>query len=258
MIRPSLLDFWKQAPLEVWDEAPSEAACYRHPKDKIAAKHIEQEVSSYETFVSAFERGSMPRSKFHLGLLPQPYFGDLENAEILILLANPGLCASDYFAEETCPEYRDELIGSLRQEKRSHMFLDPKWAWTSGFSWWESKLRAVAQCIAAEHFDGHYGNALADLARRVASVELVPYHSFNFRSQNQLASVQAARGFASTVTSDRKVIVTRSVTAWELPEADNFIKYKPEEARSASLGLETCGGKAILGVYENRPRIHIS
>ncbi|OOY30397.1 hypothetical protein BMI88_14515 [Thioclava sp. F36-6] len=231
---------------------------FQHPDDTISESHIQLDVSSYETFVSALERGNMPRSNFHLHLLPQPYFGDLEDAEILILLANPGLSASDYFAEETCPEYRDELIGSLRQEKRSHMFLDPKWAWTSGFSWWERKFRSVAQCIATEHFDGHYGNALADLARRVASVELVPYHSFNFRSQNQLASVQAARDFASTVASDRKVIVTRSVTAWELPEADNFIKYKPEEARSASLGLETCGGKAILEVYENRPCIHTS
>ncbi|ODR88489.1 hypothetical protein A8M32_26190 [Sinorhizobium alkalisoli] len=93
-------------------------------------------------------------------------------------------------------------MASIRQERRNHLFLDPKWAWTSGFVWWENKLRDVARVIASERFNGHYGRALADLSfiewyaeegkrllsRRVAAIELVLYHSFRFGSSKKFAS----------------------------------------------------------------------
>ena len=61
-----------------------------------------------------------------MSLLPQPHHGDLENAEVFILLKNPGFHASDYLAEETDSELRQSIIGTIRQEVRSHMFLNPK------------------------------------------------------------------------------------------------------------------------------------
>ncbi|MCA1490736.1 hypothetical protein I6F11_07360 [Ensifer sp. NBAIM29] len=98
------------------------------------------------------------------------------------------LSACDYHIEQHYPAFRDQLIASIRQERRNHLFLDPKWAWTSGFVWWENKLRDVARVIASERFNGHYGRALADLSRRVAAIELVLYHSFRFGSSKKFAS----------------------------------------------------------------------
>lgn len=235
--------------LTFWNEAKLERAPYAHPRDVIPAKHIQSGISSYAEFLAAFEGGLLSRTAFHLSLLPQPYHGDLDNAEILLLLINPGLSACDYHAEDHYPAFREDLIASIRQERRSHVFLDPKWAWTSGFVWWEGKLRDVARVIASERFNGHYGRALADLARRVASIELVPYHSFNFGNSKKLASADTARRFVASVDPSRTVIVTRSVADWGLPDAPHIIKYPSTHARSASLGRKTIGGRAILERY---------
>jgi hypothetical protein len=37
--------------------------------------------------------------RLHLGLLPQPFFGDLRRASIYVLLLNPGLGPDDYYDE---------------------------------------------------------------------------------------------------------------------------------------------------------------
>ncbi len=235
--------------LSFWDEATLDRAPFVHPRDAHSISHIQSGISSYAEFLAAFEGGKLSRPALHLSLLPQPYHGDLDKAEILLLLSNPGLSACDYHVEQNYPAFREDLIASIRQERRDHVFLNPKWAWTSGFIWWESKLRDVAQVIASECFDGHYGRALSDLARRVASIELVPYHSFNFGSSGKLKSSVAARNFVASVDSSRTVIVTRSVTDWGLPDAANIIKYPATQARSASLGLKTIGGRAILERY---------
>ena len=241
--------------LRFWNEAELELEPFVHPRDVIPEGRIQRGVASYEEFLTAFEGGLLSPSAFHLNLLPQPFHGDLENAEILLLLANPGLSACDYHAEFHYPAFREDLIASLRQERPEHVFLNPKWAWTSGFVWWESKLRDVARLISSERFDGNYGRALADLARRIACIELVPYHSFSFGTVTRLASSDAARRFAASVQTDRTVIITRTVGAWNLPDAEHVIKYPATHARSASLGRNSVGGRAILkcyGILEDR------
>lgn len=235
--------------ISFWDEAALAHAPFIHPRDNIPNSQIQSDVRSYAEYLSAFERDTLAKSAFHLGLLPQPYHGDLDNAEVLLLLINPGLSASDYYAEARHPDFRESLVDSIRQVRRSHMFLDPKWAWTSGFAWWEGKLRDVAKLIAKERFEGHYGRALADLAQRIASIELVPYHSSIFGGSKRLASADAARCFVNSVDASRTIIVTRGVTDWGLPNAPNIIKYPTTHARSASLGRYSVVGQAILARY---------
>lgn len=237
----TLVAFWKEAKLE---EAP-----YQHPRDLIQARRIQSGVSCYTDFVRAFEQDKLSRKALHLGLVPQPYLGDLDNAEIILLLRNPGLSACDYHAEERYPAYRHDLIATIRQEHRRHFFLDTKWAWTSGFIWWENKLREVLRLIAVERFDGHYGRALKDLSGRLASIEMIPYHSFDYGAVNRLASTEAARGFVMSIDCKRTIIVTRGVSDWALPEADHIINYPSSHGRSASLGPTTTGGQAILARY---------
>lgn len=232
-----------------WNEAALHEAPFQHPKDVIPGRQIESEIACYADFIRAFEEGKLSRKALHLGLLPQPFLGDLDNAEIILLLRNPGLSACDYYAEERHPAYRHELIAAIRQERRQHVFLDTRWAWTSGFIWWESKLREVTRLIAAERFDGHYGRALRDLAGRLASIEMMPYHSFDYGGVKRLVSAEAARRFVASLDGDRTVIVTRGVADWALPPAPHIIRYPSSHARSASLGPTTAGGRAILARY---------
>ena len=234
---------------QFWRACEFTAPPYRHPDDNLAPTRIQQGVDSYTDYVHALEEDRLSPKALHLSLLPQPYHGDLESAEVIVLLTNPGLHASDYLAEEIDPEFREAIVGTIRQEMRSHMFLDPKWAWTSGFTWWEKKLRGVAQTIAREKFRGQYSRALADLARRIACLELVPYYSASYRRAAELASTKAVRRFAQEASRVRKIVVTRTVKDWGLIEGPNVISYDAGQARSASLGPNSPGGRAILKCY---------
>lgn len=235
-----------------WDQCPLDKSPYQHPCDMLDSGSIQQDVGCYADYVSAFKESRLDDTKFHLGLLPQPYHGDLENAEAIILLKNPGFHASDYIAEEGFPEFRKSIVKTIRQRMGSHMFLDPNWAWTSGFTWWESKLRKVGRCIADHKFNGDYPKALACLSRRVACLELVPYHSVSFgtsRKLTQIPSANAARRFAQQASEDRKVIVPRAVKDWDIGCGKHVITYDANQARSASLGPDSLGGRAILELY---------
>ena len=234
---------------QFWRACEFEAPPHRHPDDPLAPTRIQQGVDSYADYVRAYKEDRLSDTALHLSLLPQPYHGDLENAEVLVLLTNPGLHASDYLAEEINAEFRQSIVGTIRQDMRSHMFLDPKWAWTSGFTWWEKKLRGVAQIVAREEFQGDYPRALADLARRVACLELVPYHSASYRRATELASTRAVRRFAQEASRDRTIVVTRAVKDWGIRTGPNVIFYDAKQARGASLGPNSSGGRAILACY---------
>ena len=241
MTAKELTQFWRACGLE--------APPYRHQDDCLASKRIQQGVASFADYVRAFKERRLSPTALHLCLLPQPYHGDLENAAVIVLLTNPGLHASDYFAEDIDPEFRQSIIGTIRQEMRSHMFLDPKWAWTSGFTWWEKKLRGVAQIVAREKFRGDYSRRLLTFPRRVACLELVPYHSASYRRAAELASTKAVRRFAQEASRDRTIVVTRAVKDWGIKKGPNVISYGAKQARGASLGPNSLGGRAILASY---------
>jgi hypothetical protein len=96
---------------------------------------------------SAPDFGGQNASRLHLGLLPQPFLGDLRRASIYILLLNPGLGPTDYYGEYEVPSYRKALQANLKQrvDKDSvpFLFLDPPFAWHGGFGWWHAKLGSV-------------------------------------------------------------------------------------------------------------------
>ena len=52
----------------------------------------------------------------HLGLLPMPFAGRLDRADIFILLLNPGFRPSDYFAEFRDEAFRKAWSDNIRQE----------------------------------------------------------------------------------------------------------------------------------------------
>jgi hypothetical protein len=82
----------------------------------------------------------------HLSLIPEPFVGNLQNAEIFILLMKPGFSSSVHYAHEN-PAFRDACIKNLRQENGNLDFplfyLNPEFAWSSGFRLWEALLSPI-------------------------------------------------------------------------------------------------------------------
>ncbi|MXY54005.1 MAG: hypothetical protein F4Y86_15975 [Gammaproteobacteria bacterium] len=239
MTAEELVEFWRYCDLQ---RPP-----YRHPADDLRSGRVQHGVNNYDDYVEKFKQGRLREDAFHLSLLPQPYHGDIKNAKVFVLLKNPGFSASDYVAEEMDGGFRQSIIETIRQKVSSHMFLDPKWAWTGGFDWWESKLRETARIVACRRFDSNYAQALKCLAETVACLELIPYHSKSFGGTTKIASANAVRAFAQRASKDgKKVVVARAVKEWGLEDRQNVIKYSRGQARGASLGPHSPGGQAIL------------
>lgn len=195
----------------------------------------------------------------HLGLLPQPFFGDLRRATIDILLLNPGLGPTDYYGEYKVAAYRKALLNNLKQRflkgASPFLFLDPAFSWHGGFGWWHAKLGGVIQRLADE-WTVTFAQARHRLSQQLASIELVPYHSPSVRDAGgwirQLHSVRLARAFVHDTVVPRVrngeaiLIVTRQANAWDLPRHRGIVRYSGQQARAAHLSPESPGGRAIL------------
>ncbi len=197
--------------------------------------------------------------KLHLGLLPQPFCGDVLGANIYFLLLNPGVGPGDYYAEYEVPAFRATLLANLKQrfekEATPFLFLDPRFAWHCGFDWWNGKMAGIIKRLA-----GHWGLSYADARQRlgasVASLELVPYHSASFHDADnwlgRLPSAELARDFVAETIMPRVqsgkaiVIVVRKASEWRVVQQPGVVVYTPGQARAGHLTPDSPGGKAIL------------
>ncbi|HEV3417891.1 MAG TPA: hypothetical protein VG056_13780 [Pirellulales bacterium] len=260
--------------LEAWAKwRPSESAPFVMGADReslLAGERPSKCVihSSWSAAIGDERFGARDDKRLHLGLCPHPFCGDLSRADIFILMLNPGLSATDYFGEYEVEGFRHAVLRNLRQqvhdENHPFMFLNPKFSWHKGFGWWNDKLAAVIQTLAVEksladkrHWS--FSEARQHLARRLASIELFPYHSASFDSgrwikgKNALPSVELAMQFVKDLYERRVkngkaiIIATRKVSAWQLPvKAKGVIRYTGGEARGAHLTPGSPGGIAIL------------
>jgi hypothetical protein len=216
----------------------------------------------FQDFVAGPRFGAFSDYRFHFSLIPVPYAGDLVKADIFVLQLNPGLNPVDYYAELCSPKFRKRLESYLRQQfsktEFPFLYFDPEFCWHSGFIWWGRKFREVARAVADHKFRGRYLDALRDLSKRVASLELVPYHSVSFadhRAVRHLPSAKQARLFAcgelanGAASEHATVIITRRLKDWDAPQDKKIVQYPRQLWRGASLGTNTPGGKAILQMY---------
>ena len=263
--------------IEFWREYQPTNAPYIHPKDKA---FVESESEAVPGILREIPEGLHEFSEFpgfgspalHVSLLPQPYAGNLETADIIVLLINPGLSFSDYWGEQYCKALRSRLQRNLHQDLSGiefpFLWLDPEFSWHGGFVWWEKRLREVISKIADTSYKGNYVKALKQLSNRIASLELLPYHSHTSGAPKaimNMPSVLAAKETArSVMLSDahrnkRTLIVTRGSKEWEVTKEqekpDQVVVYSGGQARGASLSLNSAGGKAICKVLKASGRL---
>jgi hypothetical protein len=226
-----------------------------------AAELLALPAANFQQFLTSQRFGDYRDHRFHFSLLPIPYLGDLNRADIFILQLNPGFNLNNYYAEWNVPAFRRRVERSIRQELDGAEFpfysLDPELCWYTGYRWWEGKFREVAKIIAHRKYKGRYLDALRELSQRIAVIELVPYHSIAFKDHRLirvLPSTAQAKNLVHSNLVKRElsgevlVIAMRKVAAWGLvgTERDEIILYPKGFARGASLGSRSLGGSAIL------------
>jgi hypothetical protein len=213
---------------------------------------------SYESYVMGDDFNARDSGLLHTGLLPIPYLGDLQQANIFILMLNPGLGHHDYFAEENNQPYRKALIRNLRQQldKRYPMpFLNPAFSWHGGGQYWISRLKPFIEDIVKKK-KCTFGEAMEVVSRSVCCLELVPYHSTSFKIPrsvlNALKSKILIRNFVHNDLLKRAkknsacIIVARGNRHWGVPSGlRNVSILSPSEARRANLSIDSQAGKLI-------------
>jgi hypothetical protein len=258
----SLVSFWRELSLD--------GTSFVHPRDweTLVTDNLKSRFDStplnFKSFVESPRFGNFADNRFYEALLPQPYFGCLDAADIVILMLNPGFQIVDYYAQERNVEFRKILERSLRQELADDEYpfpwLNPDLCWHSGFIYWERKLRDVLKAIAKRYAAQGYLKALRALSKRVAVLQLVPYNSAQFDAGDligELKSTSEVKEYvkkeleSAAIDGKKTLIVTRQSRSWSLaPREPSIIVYEGAERRGASLGLTSRGGRAILRQFD--------
>ncbi len=200
--------------------------------------------------------------RLHLGLLPGPFVGDLLNAQIYVLMTNPGLELGDYVEHEKTA-FRSVLLANLKQEPLDSVLpflcLDRQFAWHGAFKYWDSKLWKTIQELAS-NLGISEPQARAKIGETLAVIQESPYHSATGPDDtSSWPSVRLAGEFVrDTVTKrvrDKRAIVIamRRVGWWnyyipeDLGEDQGVIRSANSgEARAANLQPTSRAGRAIL------------
>jgi hypothetical protein len=189
----------------------------------------------------------------HLGLCPVPFVGSPSKATVFILMLNPGLSPGDYFAEEQSA-FRSALRTNLKGESE-FLFLDPRFAWHPGFTYWHGKLASVVRKLATER-QLSYQVALGRAAANICVLQLVPYHSSSFGLSDRIIRQMRSPGLARCFVHDHvmprarrgeaTIIVTRKVQQWGLEPDSGAVLYEGNETRAAHLTANSRGGSRIV------------
>lgn len=220
------------------------------------------------------ENKSVLDEKFHANLLPEPYCGNLSKAKIFILGLNPGFDNATYFCQEN-ENLRKALEDNLKQNLSEYEYpfigLDPEFLWTDGGRWWFSKFDQQENSLIKEIMNRKkcdYLDSLKFLSQKIASLELVPYHSKRFSLPKsiymKMPSVKMMLSFIENYvlpkvnSGDAILIVLRKGKVLEtkidgLKEIENkIVIYKGSgECQRASLSADSRGGKAMLNFLLN-------
>ena len=198
----------------------------------------------------------------HFSLLPQPFNGDLLNAEIYVLTLNPGFDCSDYDANYRIPRYRQALLDNIKQDQPNDVlpffFLDPKFDCHGGNGYWFRRLReTIAELGRCREME--FDEVRDMLGRKFAVIELVPYHSNKAdgldKLPEMLPSARMAHDFVRQYVqrkarSERAiVIVHRRFQTWRYaldPDLVRSDKVVRNANRGGYLSPKTAGGMAII------------
>lgn len=140
-----------------------------------------------------------------LDLLPQPWTGNVNTAEVFMLALNPGFAEVDHQDLQN-PDYAEQWRLTLTFETRTPFyFLDPAFARTSGFQWWHRRLRELIAVAGLEV-----------VAKKVMCLEHFPYKSVRYQPLGvTLPSQQfTAELLREAMRQGKQVVVMRSERIW--------------------------------------------
>lgn len=180
------------------------------------------------------------RNKILTNMLVVPFFGDIENAKIYILMGNPGFHTGDYIDEHEDQDYINLTKQNLKLECKTFKSLHSSSVRTGGYRYWSSKGRIpkIAQKLTdlnQKSFDENYEYVKSS----IAIVESIAYHSCN-KPNDELYNLPSSKitkrlvneYIQSRINNNNSMcFVWRSVRFWNMHDNQNLLIRDPKQAQ---------------------------
>lgn len=165
--------------IKIWDldEENYNKGIYISKKD---LEYLANNVEKFEIKNSYYSYGK--DKKVYFNLVPKPWWGNIENPEVIILLLNPGFTKdddedkkilSDHNFEENNAHLKEEMINNLKQSNNNINWFDDKWKKAGSYHWWKPRLKEIAGELKADDpYNYIYNN--------IGFFEFFGYHSKSF------------------------------------------------------------------------------
>ncbi len=176
--------------------------------------------------IESFSASVDERHSVHLELLPEPFWGVVDEAKALVLSLNPGYNPAEqgYHADQ---DFARAFRANLAQRDQEYPFflLDPHHD-SPGHKYWQRNLKSVL---------AHVSNS--KVARELGVVEYFPYHSQAYRQMNRILPSQSYSFELVRDAIARKafIVVMRGRASWlkAVPELET-IGHFPNSPQSGS------------------------
>ncbi len=241
-----------------WTNLETDAAPILYPGDEeLRNSNDAISIEEWDEYQSYLVDTTARDTELHTALIPMPYVGNLRTADIYVLMLNPGLSPLDYFAETRVQQYREALVGNLKQRTNRFLFLEHDYAWTGGYQYWHGVFRPLITKIA-ELPGEEYESVRAQLSARLALLQYVPYHSKSFKNSaliRRLASPKASYDYVHKYVLPKArrgeaiVFVPRASKYWQI-EPENHVVLA--QGRRVSLAADSPGGLAIADFWASK------
>lgn len=145
---------------------------------------------------------------------PLPFFGNHQNAKLVILMANPGLDEENTRLEETAE--RQALLDQARRHELADnpfVFLRDEFKGTPGYDWWQKRTRELRERVGDEIF-----------LNNTFSAEIHPYKSVNYRPMpERLPTFGYTEGIIRRLMDQGAAVLVRNKDWFRvMPELQNY------------------------------------
>lgn len=169
-------------------------------------------------------------------VLPDPFVGNLESAQVVLLALNPGFEQADLDVCMQSKLYVQQTLANLQSKADTPFFFFHEGLEFSGGNWWWSrKLRALSNAGVTSH----------QLGERIMCIEYLPYHSVHYKHLNrhlpsQEYTFQLVR---QAIRDDKVIIVMRSERIWleAVPELTSYPYMKIKNPQNPAISIANLG-----------------
>ena len=218
----------------------------------------QEKLFTYKDWKEATTDAAYRENRLHLGLVPNPFIGDVENASIYVLMANPHSWSAAYTGRDLSG-LNKKFLANARQDFTGIEVRFVDWADQFGpfdpNAYWHERLRKTIERIARAK-GLSYPEALKQVGNKLAVIQRSPYWSDNFvDGVEKLPSTQLAKDYVKDQVVPRArdgeaiLIVARRLNAWRDSLPADYKQISGITAKTNRYGWltpNTAGGQAIL------------